>query len=79
MKRTLATALSGLVLTSLLGCESAVLVNNRPDTGPALSPDNAQTVSYRENPADGARPAASTTQPAQAVQTKNTRIELQNP
>jgi len=67
----------------LVGCEGAVLVNNRPDrngttTAPAAPTEAKQasaTIPPDSTNLNDARTAA-TTQPAdQTVQTKNTRIE----
>src|SRR5688500_11299529 len=60
---------AGMFVLALVGCESAVLVNNRPDRDPAIdNTDNAsQTAAARIDAdtatADQAQPAA-TTQPA---------------
>jgi len=78
MKKIAALLVAGM----LIGCEGAVLVNNRPERSTPYNsgPTPAQTAAERQPPTDmdiesGARTAA-TTQPAdQTVQTKNTRIE----
>ena len=74
-----------LVAAALMGCESAVLVNNRPDrTAPGMeSPTPAeQTQQASDTTAadmdlERAQTAGATTQPSadQTVETSNTRIE----
>jgi hypothetical protein len=78
MKRLAFITLAGM----LIGCEGAVLVNNRPERGNMNTggPTPAQTASERQSPSDmniedGARTAASTQPADQTVETKNTRIE----
>ena len=72
---------TGLILGGLLGCESAVLVNNDPGSrNPNL--DVAQQASYSENSRradlnnDNASPAAAT-QPAIGAETKNVKVYKQ--
>jgi hypothetical protein len=71
---------TSLCLGGLLGCESAVLVNNDPGT--TGSPDasmntEAGTASYSEsNPSADARGGA-TTQPAMSAETKDVSVQKQ--
>jgi hypothetical protein len=76
-----------LAAAALMGCEGAVLVNNRPErTAPGMeSPTPAeQTQQASDTTAadmnvDRAQTAGATTQPAdQTVETTNTRIESQS-
>ena len=77
--------IAGSVVLTLLGCESAVLVNNRPDRGTDLNnpADQSQTASARidadADNQDEAVTAAATTQPSsdQRVNTKN--VEINSP
>ena len=82
MKRVLAV----LAVTSLMGCESAVLVNNRPEREPDYNapaaqqqPETASATTPPDN-ANGAQ-TASDRQNAdadQTVETKDIRIESQS-
>ena len=83
MKRLVALLAAGM----LVGCESAVLVNNRPErTAPGMdSPTPAeQTQQASDTTAadmdiDRAETAGATTRPAdQQVETSNTRIDSQS-
>ena len=77
MYRTLLLAASVLTVVTTLGCESAVLVNTRPDSNSPA--DTAQPASYRESDNTSVNDNAPTTQPAaQSVNTKHTSVELQN-
>jgi hypothetical protein len=71
MQRWIKTAAIGVVVAALAGCESAVLVNNRPDRDsrdwnqPAANPDNAQNANAQIAPGDrnDAQPANATIAP----------------
>ena len=74
---------TSLCLAGLLGCESAVLVNNdarspAPADTTTMSPD-AETATYRE-PAESSAGAdrRATTQPALSVETKDVSVQKQN-
>jgi hypothetical protein len=76
MIRSLVLSTTCLATLITLGCESAVLVNTRPD---ANSPaDTAQPAAYRDNDNASNSANAATTQPAQTVNTKHTNVQLQN-
>src|SRR5829696_4461826 len=72
----------------LVGCESAVLVNNRPERTapdglnsptPAEQTQQASDTTSADMELDRAQTAGATTQPAdQQVETSNTRIESQS-
>ena len=82
MLRRMRNGFIGLTVLALVGCESAVLVNNRPDRAPAdANLDNqSQTASATiERSDDEQAQAAAATQPAdQRVNTKNVQIESQS-
>jgi hypothetical protein len=83
MQRWMRKAAAGMVVFAMVGCESAVLVNNRPDRGTATDyQDNeSQTAAARidEEYKDRAQLSGATTQPAdQRVNTKNVRVESQS-
>lgn len=82
MKRFVALLAAGM----LIGCESAVLVNNRPERTPGMEDVTPATPAEQTQQASGsqsadmdldrAQTAGATTQPAdQQVETSNTRIE----
>ena len=82
MKKFAALLAAGM----LVGCESAVLVNNRPERTPGM--ENATPAEQTQQASDTSGPdmnlgraqtAGATTQPAdQTVNTSNTRIESQS-
>ncbi|HEX8522325.1 MAG TPA: hypothetical protein VF669_08720 [Tepidisphaeraceae bacterium] len=82
MKWTIPQLAAVLSLSMIVGCESSVLVNNRPDTTPNnMSGDDASLASSRTETNSGATSAdqasSATTQPSgsQRVNTKNTTIQ----
>ena len=78
MNRRITATATGLIAFALLGCEGAVLVNNRPDGPPAQSatPHNAAPATQSSNSvsSDQAQPAAAQDAP-DVVNTRNVRVE----
>ena len=67
-----------MAATALVGCESAVLVNNRPPTGTDVNAGDQSQQASATIDADRTQESGATTRPAeQTVETKNTRIESQ--
>jgi hypothetical protein len=78
-----------LAAAALMGCEGAVLVNNRPERTtpgiesptPAEQTQQASDTTAADMDLDRAQTAGATTQPSsadQTVETTNTRIESQS-
>ncbi len=76
-----------LAAAALMGCEGAVLVNNRPERTtpgiesptPAEPTQQASDTTTADMDLERAQTAGATTQPAdQTVETSNTRIESQS-
>ena len=78
MNRWITAATTGLIAFALLGCEGAVLVNNRPEGQPVqnTTPQNTTptTQSSSSVSSDQAQPAAAQQAP-DVVNTKNVRVE----
>ena len=73
MKQRITAAALGLIAFSLIGCEGAVLVNNRTERQPAQTVAPT-TQSSSAVSSDQAQPAAAQQTP-DVVNTKNARVE----
>ena len=80
MSKTTFVLATSLCLGGLIGCESAVLVNN--DTGGSPAPDaslnsEAGTASYSEKDASIDARGGATTRPAMSAETKDVSVQKQ--